>query len=99
METKFKFDTGLNGYKFPSSQFADYVLSPAEIQSLCFKCDNLLECIEELLEDPQYKYIINKYKKSDIIINFVDSKDWLIGEIKKSIKNLNNISIVLFFYI
>lgn len=36
---------------FPSSLFIDYVLSPAEIQSICFKCDNLTECIADLLDE------------------------------------------------
>jgi len=47
---KSKFKYSKEDFEFPSSQFVDYVLSPAEIQSICFKCDNLKECIEELLE-------------------------------------------------
>ena len=42
--------------EFQSLQFIDYVLSPAEIQSICFKSDTLTECIEELLKE-QNKYI------------------------------------------
>jgi hypothetical protein len=49
VKSKFKYSE--EDYEFPSSQFVDYVLSPAEIQSICFKCDTLTECIEELLEE------------------------------------------------
>lgn len=50
--TKFKFDSEPDiDNDFLFSQFVDYVLSPAEIQSICFKCDNQKECIEELLEE------------------------------------------------
>lgn len=47
--------------KFIKEKFIDYVLSPAEIQSICFKHDNLNECIEELLLE-QKKYI-NRLKE------------------------------------
>ena len=49
IESKFKYSN--EDYEFPSSLFVDYVLSPAEIQSICFKCDTLTECIEELQEE------------------------------------------------
>lgn len=63
VRSKFKYSD--EDYEFPSSQFVDYVLSPAEIQSICFKCDTLTECIEELLEE-QKKHmsrITGKIKK------------------------------------
>ncbi len=50
VNTKFKFE---EDYIFPKSQFIDYVLSPAEIQSVCFKNDTIDECIKELLEEQE----------------------------------------------
>lgn len=43
---KFKLDSD---FKFPIEKFNDYVLSPAEIQSICFKNDNIYNCIDELI--------------------------------------------------
>lgn len=34
---------------------------------------------------PNYKLVINEFKKSDILITMVDNKDWWIGEIKKAV--------------
>jgi SpoVK/Ycf46/Vps4 family AAA+-type ATPase len=48
VKSKFKYDST---YEFPSSKFIDCVLSPAEIQSCCFKSDSIEECIEELLQE------------------------------------------------
>lgn len=57
VNSKFKFDIN---YKFPSKLFIDYVLSPAEIQSICFTHDNIEECIKELLNEQQkYLYRLN----------------------------------------
>ena len=60
VNTKFKFDSNNNltsseidSSKFDSSKFIDYVLSPAEIQSICFKNDTIDECIKELLEEQE----------------------------------------------
>lgn len=60
VNTKFKFDSNNNltsseidSSKFYSSKFIDYVLSPAEIQSICFKNDTIDECIKELLEEQE----------------------------------------------
>jgi hypothetical protein len=52
INTKFKLNN-LIGFEFPSSQFVDYVLSPAEIQSICFQTDDIQECIEELLKEQE----------------------------------------------
>jgi len=41
---------------FPIHNFKDYVLSPAEIQSICFKNENIYDCIKELEEETS-KYI------------------------------------------
>jgi hypothetical protein len=59
INSKFKLD---NHHDFESSQFIDYVLSPAEIQSICFKCENINDCIKELL-DEQKKNIFRINKK------------------------------------
>jgi hypothetical protein len=57
VNTKFKFE---NGYIFPSDKFINYVLSPAEIQSICFKNDSIDECIIDLLEEQEkHKLRIN----------------------------------------
>lgn len=67
----------------------------AKTKIICMDADLNLRTIEFAKDlDPQYKYVINKYKKSDIIINFVDNKDWLIGEIKKSIDSKLNCCII-----
>lgn len=34
---------------------------------------------------PNYKLIINTFKKSDIVLNMTDNKDWWISEIKKAV--------------
>lgn len=52
INTKFKLNN-ITGFEFPSSQFVDYVLSPAEIQSICFQTDDIQECIEELLKEQE----------------------------------------------
>lgn len=62
---------------------------------ICMDADLGLRTIEFAKDlDPEYKFIINKYKKSDITINLVDSKDWLIGEIKKSVNSKLNCCII-----
>lgn len=50
VNTKFKFDSA---YEFPTTKFIDNVLSPAEIQSVCFKNDTIEDCIEELLKEQE----------------------------------------------
>lgn len=63
VNTKFKFDT-ISGFEFPTSQFIDYVLSPAEIQSVCFQTDDIIECIKELLKEQEKNMSrVNKVKK------------------------------------
>lgn len=52
INTKFKLND-ITGFEFPTSQFVDYVLSPAEIQSICFQTDDINECIEELLKEQE----------------------------------------------
>jgi len=42
------------------NNFIDYILSPAEIQSICFKNDNINDCIKELILET------NKYKNTRI---------------------------------
>lgn len=62
---------------------------------ICMDADLVLRTVEFAKDiDPEYKYIINKYKKSDIVLNMVDSKDWLIGEIKKSVNSKLNCCII-----
>lgn len=72
-----------------SSQTFDLMFalcSSKKSKIICMDADLGLRTIEFAKDlNPEYKYIINKYKKSDITINLVDSKDWLIGEIKKSV--------------
>lgn len=67
----------------------------ANTKIICMDADLGLRTIEFAKDlDHGYKYVINKYKKSDIIINLVDSKDWLIGEIKKSVNSKLNCCII-----
>lgn len=67
----------------------------ANTKIICMDADLSLRTIEFAKDlNPGYKFVINKYKKSDIIINLVDSKDWLIGEIKKSIDAKLNCCII-----
>jgi len=40
-----------NSFNFPQNKFIDYVLSPAEVQSVCFNHDNIDDCINELIEE------------------------------------------------
>lgn len=44
--------------------------------------------------DPNYKLIINNYKKSDIVISLTDNKDWWIGEIKKAVESKLNCCVI-----
>ena len=46
VESKFK---PSEDFIFPTDKFHNYVLSPAEIQSICFKNDDINNCIEELI--------------------------------------------------
>jgi hypothetical protein len=46
VESKFK---PSDNFIFPIDKFHNYVLSPAEIQSICFKNDDINNCIEELI--------------------------------------------------
>jgi hypothetical protein len=48
INSKFK---SYDNFEFLSEKINDYVLSPAEIQSICFKNDNIDDCIIELLEE------------------------------------------------
>jgi mitochondrial chaperone BCS1 len=52
INTKFKLNN-ITGFEFPTSQFVDYVISPAEIQSICFQTDDINECITELLKEQE----------------------------------------------
>jgi hypothetical protein len=61
VNTKFKLG---DDYIFQPTQFFNYVLSPAEIQSICFKNDTIDECIGELLEEQKKNMSrINNTKK------------------------------------
>ena len=40
-----------DNFIFPKEKFHNYVLSPAEIQSICFKNDQIDTCISELIEE------------------------------------------------
>ena len=42
-----------------------------------------IEYVKEL--DPNYKLVVNSFKKSDILIRMIDNKDWWINEIKKAV--------------
>lgn len=47
-----KFKPG-NDFVFNLEKFRDYVLSPAEIQSICFKNDDINICLEELIHEQE----------------------------------------------
>jgi len=54
INTKFNLDSNpeLNeNFLFPYDKFHNYVLSPAEIQSICFKNDSIINCIDELIDE------------------------------------------------
>ena len=40
-------------FVFPEDKFYDYVLSPAEIQSICFQTDSIDCCIDELIKETE----------------------------------------------
>ena len=46
VDSKFKSE---DNFVFPIDKFHNYVLSPAEIQSICFKNDDINTCINELV--------------------------------------------------
>ena len=46
VDSKFK---TTDDFVFPVDKFNNYVLSPAEIQSICFKNDDINTCIDELV--------------------------------------------------
>ena len=58
----------------------------AKTKVIGMDADLNLRTIEYAKEiDPNYKFVINEFKKSDILITMVDNKDWFIGEIKKAV--------------
>ena len=58
VESKFKLKFNDN-FIFPEEKFHNYILSPAEIQSICFKNDEINACINELVLEHENK-ISNK---------------------------------------
>lgn len=50
VKNKFK-----GNYQFPKEKFINEILSPAEIQSICFNNDNLNSCIQELILEQNKK--------------------------------------------
>ena len=57
----------VDDYVFPLTNFIDYVLSPAEIQSICFQTDNIDDCIGELVKETEKH--MNRIKVTDCIQN------------------------------
>jgi superfamily II DNA or RNA helicase len=83
----YHFDSSTIAHK--SSQTFDLLFmlcKSTKSKVICMDADLGLRTIEFAKDlDPDYKLVINKYKKSDIIINMVDNKDWFIEEIKKNL--------------